>query len=179
MPERVRAPAIARFFQPQVLKHFSNHLRDPGGIGEQLPPPIPEATCMLQVLDHHLGGRAEESRPRLALALHEPHGPVLDVDVSGLDLGKLTDPGAGIVQESHEDTVSKCVLRGGLGEGVSQALGYVFLIEPPAELLALLLLALSVADPMGGYNGVPSPLHEDSGVSKVLLDGSAGTALAL
>jgi hypothetical protein len=46
-------------------------------------------------------------------------------------------------------------------------------------LLALLLLALAIADPVGGYNGVPGPLHEDSGVVKVLLDGAAGTTLAL
>jgi hypothetical protein len=57
--------------------------------------------------------------------------------------------GPGIVQESHEHPIGECVLRGGFGEGVGQALGYIILVEPPPELLALLLLALAVADPVG------------------------------
>jgi hypothetical protein len=58
---------------------------------------------------------------------------------------------------------------GGLGERVSQAPGDVLLVEPPAELLALRLLALAVADPVGQGNRVPGPFHEDSDAVQVLL----------
>jgi hypothetical protein len=176
MPERVRAPAVPRLLEPQVLEHLHNHLRDPRSIGKNPPPPIPAPPCMLQVLDHHLGGGAEKRCQRLALALHEPRGAALDVDVLGLNPGDLTDPGAGVMEKHDNHAVEKSVFRRGIGERIGQAPGDIFLVEPPPELLALLLLALAIADPVGEGNRVPGPFHEDSHTGEVLLD-TCGAAL--